>query len=184
MGDYDDRLDKAADQWGRRPWWTTLKWILGLGAIALICVVIVSLISTGSLFFQAEVAKRTLAPRVTQRVYGTDNAINNVAFFHDKCQAVLRDVQVYRNNAARLRADQRAAQTETDPLKQQQAQAALTTEQSQVTAAQNTAASDAADYNSASAQYTRNPFKDANLPYRIELPADPVALAEFTINCG
>jgi hypothetical protein len=180
----EDRLDAYADDYARHPVWNSIK--LGLAGIVVIGVLaaIIGLISTGSVFFAASKAKFTAAPRVTQKVYAPDNVIANVAFFHDTCNAVSRDLQVYRNNEARYQADRNAARLQTDPLQQAAAVNALSTEQQDVTAALNAAQDAAASYNSASAQYTRNPFKDAGLPYRITVPTDPRDLATFSVACN
>ncbi len=183
MSHPDDQWNRRYERSSKRPLTETLRWSLGVTIIVLILVAVVGLATTGSVSFGAFQAKHTAKARVTQRVYDPTNIISQVAFFHDKCNAVVKDLNVARNNAQRLKTDERLA-TSTDPIKQQQAAQSLANDQSDFTGALNVAQQDAADYNSRSAQYTANPFKDQGLPYCITVPSDPAALDTFSINCG
>lgn len=86
------------DSWERgfekRPWWTTLRGVVGLVVIGLVVVAIVGLATTGSIFFQAEAAKRTLAPRITKQNYDSRNVIQKQEMF----ESLYRDIHGYQAN--------------------------------------------------------------------------------------
>jgi hypothetical protein len=160
--------------------------ILKLGGITVAVIVALTVLANAigiaSIYWSAESAKITAAPRVTQSIYGTENIIAKVALFHDRCTGVVRDLNVFQNNYQRFIADKEAVKTATG-LEAQSAKESMSNDISDYTAALNVAQEDAASYNSASAQYTQNPFKSQNLPYRIELPPGAQAAFNYHVNC-
>lgn len=174
-----DELDRRLDKWGndagRHPWLTLLRWALAITLIVLACVALVGLLTTGSVFFKAAAAKRTIGARVTTQVYTPENAIAQIAFFHDTCQQAVAQQQIVTNNQARYDNDLKASRS-TDPIRQQQAEVQLAQDQQDVAGAQNALASTVAAYNSRSAQSTANVFKNSDLPERLS--------ANDTISCG
>lgn len=153
-----------------------------LGAIILLTL-IGNALGIANIYWQAEKAKLTIKPRITQQIYTPENAFAQINFFHDQCRGVVADLNIFKNNRERYEADVQAAHLETDPIKRQADIEALSTEQQDVTGALNAAQQAAQAYNSQSAKYTATPFKDHNLPYRIELPAGEAAAANFIVNC-
>jgi hypothetical protein len=121
---------------------------------------------------------------VTKQVYETENIIQKVALFHDKCTKVVADLNIFQNNYQRYLADkQAAANPAATTLERQSVAASLANDVSDYTAPLNVVQEDAAAYNSASAQYTQNPFKAQNLPYRIEVPPGASAAYAYHVNC-
>lgn len=175
---WDDRSVEAE----AHPFWTTLKWVLGVTVVVLIVVALVGLATTGSLFFQGEAAKHTVGARTNIKVYSPENKIAQIAFFHDTCNTANAQLRIVENNQDRLKTDTKAARSAQDPIRQQQASDSLVNDQQDVTGALNALQATVANYNSRSAQSTANIFKDANLPERIVLP-NPIS-AGYTINCG
>lgn len=177
---------KTTEDWlrdaERRPAWALLKSSVILVAIVLVCVALVGLATTGSVFFQGAAARRTVGSKTDVRVFSADNKIAQIAFFHDSCETVNRQLRVVENNRERLRADEHAARYATDPIARQQAIDGLTADQQDVTGAQNALAATTADYNSRSAQSTASVFKDGGLPSRINLPVSPEP--GFSVDCG
>lgn len=147
----------------------------GAGLLAIIAVVLLVLIGGAivilSANFGGEVAKRSVHGRTKQQVFSPENNQAQVAFFHDHCRGVVRDFREWQNNTSQLKADERAARYARDPIRQQQAEDVLTQDQQNVTQVANVLQNDAQDYNSRSAQWTANSFKDAGLPDRIEPPS-------------
>lgn len=179
-----DPWDDRAEQFDRHPLATTLLWSLGVLAIVLVLTAAIGLASTGSVFFQSGAAKLTNPARVQQKVYDPNNTIAQVAFFHDTCNRVRTDFANFKAAEFKLVTDQKASQTD-DPIKAQQAQDQISQDTTNVVGTSQGLQNAANDYNSRSAQYTANPFKDAGLPYRIEVPSDPSALSTWTPpSCG
>lgn len=180
--------DRVAGQLADHPKRTIAKWaVLGTACIVAL-VLLASLISTGSLFFEAKVAKITAQPRVTKQIYGTENIVSQVKLFHDKCTGVQEKLAVFKNNYARLVTVREAAHLQIDPLEQHAAVEQIGPAQQDVTAALNAAQADVRDYNSAAANPTVNPFRTIfsqhGLPERISLPPGEAAANSFTLSCG
>lgn len=171
---------RSANQWAddadRRPVWTLLKAAVIGTVIVLVCVALVGLATTGSVFFAGTAAKVTNPSRVQQKVYDPNNTIAQIAFFHNTCNTAAAQFRIVQNNQKRLKADEHAAQFATSPIQQQQAVDSLASDQTDVTGAQNALETTVADYNSRSAQSTANVFKDNDLPERLS--------ADGPINCG
>lgn len=183
MPDYYDRdWRRREDFMSRHPLLAALGWILGIVVVCAVVAGVIGLISTGSVIFQGKAAKITNPARVEQKVYDPNNTIAQIAFFHDQCQAVNRQLRIIENNRTKQKADERAARFAKDPIRQQQAQDALSQDSSDVSGAENNLQATVADYNSRSAQSTANVFKGHNLPERIVIP-DPIPPG-FSINCG
>lgn len=182
MTNLEDRGSKIADEFGDKPLWAAFKWGVGLILVITALVLVISVISTGSVFFNAAKAKITAAPRVTSKIYETENIISKVALFHDKCNKVVADLKIFQNNYGRYLADKQTAVSATG-LERTSAEQSLSNDISDYTAPLNVVQEDAANYNSASAQYTQNPFKAQNLPYRIEIPAGASAVYAAHIEC-
>lgn len=169
------RLAKRAEDAGRHPGFTLLRWALTGTLIVLACIALVGLLTTGSVFFRAAAAKRTISARVATQVYTPENAIAQIAFFHDTCQQAVAQQQIVANNQARYDADLKASRSP-DPIRQQQAETQLAQDQQDVAGARNVLASTVAAYNSRSAQSTANVFKGSNLPERLSV--------NDSISCG
>lgn len=175
---WDRRLDRAE----RHPFLSLFYWAAGITLVVLAITAIVGLATTGSVFFQAAAAKKTVGARTDIKVYTPENKIAQISFFHDTCQRVNALIVTVQNNQARYNADLRTAELSKDPVRQQQATDALTSDNSDVTGAKNALANAVADYNSRSRQSTANVFKGSGLPDQITLP-NPLP-AGLTINCG
>lgn len=174
---WDDRGLKAYGEFTDQPIKTGIKWtaltiggaIAGVVVLIVVITMIAGLLSTGNAFFQAQQAKLTVKPRVTQATYGTDNALVNIAYFHNQCNDVLADEQNVINAKKQLSLDRQTLAQTTDPIAQQQAGTAVTQDVTQVTGTEDQLSNDVRDYDSKSATQTANPFKANNLPYRISV---------------
>lgn len=177
---------KSADQWGQdvdnRPVFALVKAIAIGAIIVLVLVALTGLVTTGSIFFKGEAAKKTVGARTNVQVYSPENKIAQIAFFHNTCQDVNKQLRIVENNQARLTTDEHAAQFATDVIRQHQAEDSLINDQQDITGAQNVLQSTVADYNSRSAQSTANIFKTSGLPDRILLP-DPITTG-YSVNCN
>lgn len=171
--------EKDAEQ---RPAWTIAKAAIIGTLIVLVCVALVGILTTGSIFFRGEAAKRTVNERTNLKVFTPENKIAQIAFFHDACQTVNQQLRVVENNQARLEVDQKNAAFAKDPVRQQVAIKSIETDQQDVTGAKNALVGTVATYNSRSRQSTADVFKDGGLPDQISIPAD--VPAGYTINCG
>jgi hypothetical protein len=169
------------EQFHRHPFIKTAQYVVGAVLIVLVATAVVGLATTGSVFFQGAVAKHTVGARTKAKVFTPENKIAQIAFFHNTCNTAKAQLRIVQNNQNRYDADLKAAQFAKDPIRQQQAQNALSNDQQDITGAENVLQTTVADYNSRSAQSTANVFKGQNLPDRIVL-ADPVS--NTNINCG
>jgi hypothetical protein len=170
----------------QKPVRSSIKILLIVLAIWFLLSLIANAIGIANIYWQAEKAKVTAAPRVTSKVYETENIIAKVAFFHEKCTNVVKDLHVFENNYERYLADKETARTTTG-LEARSASEALSNDQSDYTAALNVAQEDAANYNAASDNPTikqfRTIFSQHGLPEHIELPAGTTAAYKFKIYC-
>lgn len=185
---WEDRTERSFENFTNHPK-TYLAKLVGIVVVVIVALSLIgNALGIANIYWQATKAKITAAPRVTTQVYDTNNIIAQVKFFHDKCVGVKEKVNIFQNNYARYQNNLRAAELQTDPLQRQVALDALGPAQADVTAALNGAQSDAAEYNSAAANPTINPFRTIfsqnNLPERIELPPGEAAASHFLLNCG
>lgn len=181
---WDRRADRAADSLTYHPWWTALKWGLGLLAVLLVLSVVGNAFGILSVWWGGEQAQITNPSRVKQQVFDPNNTIAQISFFHNQCEGVNADAQIVSQNAATYLADKRVLAGATDPISQQQARDALLQDQQNITGPRNALVQRAADYNSRSQQSTANVFKGHGLPRRIDVPSTIEALATFHVNCG
>lgn len=180
MKDLEDRAEKEADAFGRHPIATSIKWGAAVIAVVLALTIIVSLISTGSVFFEAARAKIVAPAEVTKKVYDPNNIINQVNFFTTTCEDVGRDYANWHSNEADY---QREIQISANARTQGEATQANNAAQQLSTAvsgALQQLQQDAAAYNARSINYTANPFRSAGLPYKITPPSDVSALNNWT----
>ena len=181
------RGQRLSDSFTRHPFWTSIK--IGIPTLAVIfCLWIAGeAIATGGVFWEAAKAKITAQPRVTKNIYETENIIQKIALFHEKCTAFNKDLLVFQNNYQRYVADKESLKG-LSGLERTSVQSTLPNDISDYTAALNVAQEDSANYNSASANPTISPFKTIfsqhGLPNRIELPSGASAAYSFHINCG
>jgi|ERR1700723_1143556 len=180
-----DRGDKWAGDVGNHPFRATLKLAIGGTLIVLVLVALVGFITTGSAFWGAFAAKATAGARVTQQVYDPNNIISNVNFFTTTCEDVGRDYANWQANQSNYQRELQLAQTATTVGAQTEAQNAAQQLSNYISGALAQIQADAATYNAKSINYTANPFKSANLPYRISVPAFPNQLNNWSPpSCG
>lgn len=179
---WDDRAHKTYGRFTDRPVRTILYAVGGIVAFCLALSLIGNATGIVSIYWQAEKAKLTVNPRVTQQVYSTGNALHNIAYFHDQCNTILADEQNVVNAQTQLKTDEATFHATTDPIAQQQAGTAVTQDQTTLTGTKDQLSNDVRDYDSKSATQTANPFKAANLPYRINI-SPATGEVEGTINC-
>lgn len=168
-----------------RPVMTIFKW----GVVILILVFVLTLLSNAvgiaSIYWNAGVAKLTAGPRVTQAVYGNaNNIISNISYFHNQCNDIITDQQNVENAISTLGADKDAAASATqgDPIGESEALQTVQEDNVALLGVKDQLSFDVRDYDSKSANYTNNPFKAANLPYRISV--DPsTGLLAGNVNC-
>lgn len=185
MNNLEDRLNKEGDSLAARPVRTTVKWGLSLILTGLILTVVVSLISTGNVFFQAGRAKIVAPAEVTREVYNKENIINQVNFFTTTCEDVGRDYANWHSNEADYQREIQLSQTARTQGEATQANNAAQQLSTAVSGALQQLQQDSAAYNARSINYTANPFKTAGLPYRITVPSNPTELNQWSPpNCG
>lgn len=154
-----------------RPWWTTMRGAIGIVVIVLVCIALVGLVSTGSVFFQGAANKATIDAQVQRDTYTSDNAFAQYGFFPQQCERVRASYLQWQNAVETLQQDQKAARLETDPIRRAQALQALETDQEHVNGTANQISNAAADYNARAENVTANKFLAADLPPRIDVPA-------------
>lgn len=185
MNDFDDRMNSEGDAFGRRPVLTSIKWGLAGIAVVLVLTVVISLISTGGVFFNAARAKVTAGARVTTKVYDPNNIVNQVNFFTSTCEAVGKDDANWKANKGQLETEQTLARDARTQGEAQEASSQASQAATFVAGALEQLQSDAAEYNARSINYTANPFKTAGLPYRITVPSIPAELNQWAPpSCG
>lgn len=178
---WDDRVARAAVRLTDNPKRTALKWGAGLTAFLLVMLVIGNALSITNVFWNAEKAKLTVQPRVTQQTYSTGNALHFISYFHSQCNTILADEQAYENALSQLAVDQKTLSSVTDPIAQQQAGQAVSTDNTDAVGAKDQLSNDVRDYDARSADQTAEPFKAAGLPHRIDLTGK--GLLDGNINC-
>ena len=185
MKDLEDRADKEADAFGRHPVLTSIKWGGAAIVVILALTIVVSLISTGSVFFEAARAKIVAPAEVTKKVYDPNNIINQVSFFTTTCEDAGRDYANWKSNEADYQREVQISKLATNQGEATQANNAAQQLSTAVSGALQQLQQDAAEYDARSINYTANPVKSANLPYRITVPSNPTELSEWTPpQCG
>lgn len=184
----DAALDREAGRFADHPKRTTAKWVAYGIAVLVALSVIGNALGIANIYWEAGKAKLTAAPRVTKAVYSTENIIQQVNLFHERCNQVQEKIKVFENNYERLTADRVAAKDQTDPLERYAAVQGLVGDQQDVTAALNAAQGSAAEYDAAAASPTSAPFRTIfsqhGLPTRIDLPAGSQAAYHYKLSCG
>ena len=179
---WEERSLKRYGQFTDHPWRFTAVVVGGIIAFVLLLSLVGNITGIANVYWGAEKAKLTVNPRVTQATYGTDNALQNIAYFHNQCNTILADQQNVINAKQTLTTDQATLKSATDPIAQQQAGTAVTQDQSTLTGTKDQLSNDVRDYDAKSATQTANPFKANNLPYRISVNPVTGELAG-TVNC-
>jgi hypothetical protein len=184
---FEDKAEAEANRFNEKPGRTSAKWLGIVVAVVLLLTVLGNALGIVSVFWSAEKAKITAAPRVTSKVYETENIIAKVTLFHEKCTDVIADLNTFQNNYQRYVADKEALKGATG-LEAQSGREALPNDVSDYTAALNVAQSDAATYNAEAANPTaaefRTIFSQHGLPVRIDLPPGAAAADSYHLNCG
>lgn len=178
---WDDRAFKWYSDFTHHPGRAIATWLATLIAVCFVLSLIGNATGIVSVYWQAEKAKLTVKPRVTQQVYSTGNALSNISYFHRQCNNVLADQQNVQNAVQQLGVDKQTFQATSDPIAQQQAGTAVTQDESTLTGTKDQLSNDVRDYNAHSADQTSNPFKAAGLPYRIQL--NKQGLLKGSVNC-
>lgn len=159
-----------------------LKAVGAFLALWLVLMVLLSLITTGTVFFEAGVAKITAAPRVTKKVYETDNIIGQVAAFEQLCSDVSSDYSQWRVNQANF---ERTEKEIKEGVIQDPTGDTLSQVQTQAQGPLNALIRDSNDYNAKSRNYTQAPFRSAGLPYQITPPQSEADLVNWSPpSCG
>lgn len=179
---WDDRGFKAYSDFTDKPVKTTVVWVATIIGVLLALSLIGNALGVANIYWQAEQAKLTVNPRVTKATYGTDNALHNIAYFHDQCNTILADQQNVVNAEETLKVDQATLKETSDPIAQQQAGSAVAQDQTAVLGARDQLSTDVRDYDSKSATQTAAPFKAANLPARITINPS-TGLLSGTVEC-
>ena len=174
-------LQSSGEYWEKgfenNPVKTFLKAFGILFAIVIVLSIIGNATGIVSIYWQAEEAKITAAPKVTRQVYQPENIISQVYFFTTTCEDVGKDYANWHSNEADYQREIQIAgnaRTQGEATQANNAAQQLTTA---VSGALQQLQQDAASYNARSINYTANPFKDRSLPYRIEVPSNPSQLA-------
>src|SRR5207248_4697388 len=102
-----------------------VKWTAIIVAVVVFLSVIGNALGIVNVFWQAKRAKLTAQPRVTSKVYETENIIAQVNRFHERCTGVQEKLAIFKNNYAKYVADKEAAHLKTDTLEQHAAVEAL-----------------------------------------------------------
>ena len=80
---WQDRADKESERFAKHPVGWFLVRAVGVIAIFAVLAVIISLVSGGGAFFNAEKAKIINPALVKQKIYEPSNTLAQVAFFHN-----------------------------------------------------------------------------------------------------
>jgi hypothetical protein len=150
----------------RRPFWESLKWILGGTAIFLIVVAFVGLASTGSVFFKGEAAKLTNPAREKAIIFDPNRTLSTYESFYDTCtayNAALLNAQDAKAEAARRR---ESYSPESDPFGNEQRAISALSEAAR--SQRNIARHLAGLYNADAAKNSRGPFRASDLPYNLD----------------
>lgn len=178
---WSQRSLRAYSDFTEHPVRTTGLWVGSIVAFFLILGLIGNAFGIANVYWQAEQAKLTVKPRVTQATYGTDNALSNISYFHNQCNTILADNQNVTNAQVTLTQDRATLASATDPIAQSQDGQAVSQDNTNLLGAKDQLSNDVRDYDSKSATQTANPFKANNLPYRIDLA--PNGTLQGTVNC-
>lgn len=183
---WDDRTFKAYADFTDHPVKTTLVWVGTVLALLLALSLIGNALGIANIYWQAEQAKLTINPRVTRTTYSTQNALVNIAYYHNQCNTITVDEAQVANAAAALASDKQQFAAATDPITQSQLGSQVSTDNTNLFGIKNQLQNDVGDYNAKSATQTSNPFKANNLPYRIVVNTDGKAIDSIThqpVNC-
>jgi hypothetical protein len=179
---WNERLFRRYADFTDHPVRTVTTWIVSIVVVVALLGVIGNALGIANVYWQAEQAKLTVNPRVTQAVYGTSNALVNIAYFHNQCNTILADQTNVENATTTLAQDKATLASASDPIAQQQAGQAVTQDDVNLLGAKDQLSTDVRDYDSKSATQTANPFKAHNLPYRIQINPTTGLLAG-SVNC-
>jgi hypothetical protein len=187
MSKYDEAYRAYDDEWDRRnlkwyghftmhPWWTALGIIAALVAISLI----LNIVGTLSLYWNAEQAKLSAPAREQQAIYSDPQSIiSSNGYFHQQCRTIIADVQ---NLKSSKEADKQTLKRKpSDSIAQIQWQSDMDAADSAVMKYEQQIVNDAQDYNAKAASYATKPFRDANLPQRIETNSN--GMPKSNLNC-
>lgn len=142
-------IDRWEQSFERRPWWTTLRGVIGGLVIVLIVVGLVGLFTTGSIFFQAAAAKKTLQPRIDVKNYDSNNVIQKQEMF----QQLYADIQGYKSNIAIARQAYKAQPTSEN--------------QTNLVGVQQQCVNTVQQYNAEAKKITSRQWRSKSLPYQI-----------------
>lgn len=182
MRDNRELWDRRADQAERHPFLGLLYWGAGITAVILVITALVGVATTGSVFFQSAASNATLKSRENVQRNSTENAVTSIAFFHDQCNGVNAKLAIYRVNKDKALRLEKRAQSETDPLRRQQAVDQSDRSAADADGALNAAIAAANDYNAKASNSLKAKFRESGLPERINIPADNPA--SYTVDCG
>ena len=175
---WDDRTFGAYASITDHPW----RWVGGIVAVIIGLTLLGNALDIVSVYWNAEKAKATVNGRVTQATYGTDNALSNIAYFHNQCNTILTDQQNVVNAKSTLATDQGVFNAAATPIGQEQAGQTVSQDETALLGSKDQLSTDVRDYDAKSATQTANPFKAANLPYRISINPS-TGLLEGSVNC-
>lgn len=185
MNDFDDRVNREANAFGRHPLAAALKWGLGIIAVVVVLLVVVSLISTGSVFFQGAKAKLVAGAKVEQKVYDPNHILSEKAFFTETCEAVGKDYANWKSNEGQYERAQTIAKDARTQGEAAEAESNAAQASTFVAGALEQLQSDVHEYDARSNNKASNPFKEADLPYRITVPSIPAELNQWAPpSCG
>lgn len=178
---WSDRAFKWYADFTDHPVCSIATWVASIVALCAVLSLIGNATGIVSIYWQAEKAKLTVNPRVTQQVYSTGNALSYISYFHRQCNNVLADQQNVQNAEQQLIVDKQTFAATSDPIAQQQAGTAVTQDESVLIGTKDQLSNDVRDYNAHSADRTSNPFKASGLPVRIQL--NKQGLLKGSVNC-
>lgn len=183
MPDNSRLWDRRQDFAERHPILALFGWGLGITLAIGAIVVVISVIMTGSVFFQSGAASATVKARENIQRNSTGNAVQSIAFFHNTCEDFNRQAVIVRTNVARAERLTSQAAKATSAITQQQAVDQANQASTDAAGAFNALVATATDYNAKAANSLNAKFRESGLPERLPLPTDPSADLP-AVNCG